>query len=133
MKVKLKGLNFFDVEQKKVIKKFVEFLQKEVPLVDDCSIEFTDNRPYDMTTGVRVKNNKMFVLAKDRLLADILRTISHEWVHELQHQRLGLKEKQRTQNIGGPEENMANIMMGILFKRYEKEYPEDKKLLYNED
>jgi hypothetical protein len=133
MKVKLKGLKFFNDEQKQVIEKFVKFIQKEVPLVDDCVIEFTDDRPYDMTTGVRVTPNVMYILGRDRMLADILRTIAHEWMHEFEHQRLGEKESQITQDIGGPHENLANIMMGILFKRYEKEYSEDKKILYNED
>ena len=133
MKVKIKGISRFTNEQKKVIEKFVRFIQQEVPLIKDCVLEFTDSRPYDMTTGVRVKPNIMYVLGRDRMIADILRTIAHEWMHELEHQRLGLKEKQRTQNIGGPEENMANIMMGILFKKYEKEYPEDKHILYNEE
>lgn len=133
MNIKIKGISFFNEQQKEVIQKFINFLQDEVPLIKDCIIEFTEKRPYDMTTGVRVTPNQMFILCRDRMMADILRTIAHEWIHELQHQRLGLKEKEKTQNIGGPEENMANILMGILFKRYEKNFPDDKKTLYNED
>jgi hypothetical protein len=65
-------------------------------------------------------------------LVDILRTLAHEWIHEFQHQKLGLKEKTKVQDIGGPEENMANIIAGIFMKQFQKEYPEMDKVLYDE-
>lgn len=134
MKIKIKNIKkFFNEEQQSIIEKFVSFLTEEVPLKKDIVLSFTDYRPYDMTTGVRVKPNMIYVLGRDRMLADILRTISHEWMHEFEHQKLGVSEKKRVQNIGGPNENLANIMMGILFKRFEKKYPEDKSIIYNED
>ena len=73
-------------EQVEVIKEFTAFLQKELPLSDDVNINFVYDRSVKMTTGVRFPHGKMYVLAGNRLLIDILRTLGHEWVHEYQHQ-----------------------------------------------
>lgn len=134
MKLPLKNIKkFFDDEEVSVIKQFLSFMQKEAPLKKGVNIEFTDNRPYNMTTGLRIPNHNIFVLSKDRLLADILRTIAHEWIHEFQHQKLSLSEKEKIQNIGGHEENLANIVAGIIFKKFEKENQNFKKVIYGEN
>ena len=75
-----------------------------------------------MTTGVRYPNGNLFVLASNRLLIDILRTLSHEWVHEFQHQKMGLKDNQKIQNIGGPEENMASALSSVFLKKFQKQF-----------
>jgi len=53
-------------------------------------------------------------------------------VHEYQHQKLNLDNKKKIQDIGGPEENMANTLSGILVKLFAKKHPETENLLYNE-
>jgi hypothetical protein len=75
--------------------------------------------------------NKIKVLVKDRMLIDVLRTLVHEWVHEFQHQKMGLKDDAEIQDIGGPVENMANVLAGIIMKKFQKEYPEFKKVIYS--
>jgi hypothetical protein len=85
-----------------------------------------------MTTGVRLPNHTIHVLSKGRLLIDILRTISHEWVHEYQHQKMGYKDTDKIQDIGGPEENMSNVLSGIFMKQFQKKYPDLNKVVYNE-
>lgn len=133
MKVCFKGLNkFFNNEQIEVIKTFIEFIQGETSLKRDIHITFLNKRVGNMTTGQRITHHVINVLAHDRLLIDVLRTLAHEWVHEFQHQQLGLKEKTKIQDIGGPEENMANIIAGIFMKQFQKEYPELDKILYDE-
>jgi len=133
MKVCFKSLNkFFDTEQIEVIKTFIEFIQGETPLKKDVHIMFVDTRDGHMTTGVRRTHHKIKVLARERLLIDVLRTVAHEWVHEYQHQELGLKEKTKIKDIGGPEENMANVLSGVFMKKFQKEYPEMDEILYNE-
>ena len=64
---------------------------------------------------------------------NLLRTLAHEWIHEYQYQKMGLKDNQKIQDIGGPEENMANILSGIFIKKFEKQYPNHSKLLYGEN
>jgi hypothetical protein len=133
MKVCFKNLKkYFNNEQVETIKTFVQLIQGETSLKKDITIEFLDDRTGKMTTGSRL-SSKIKIFVKNRLLIDVLRTLSHEWVHEFQHQRLGLKEKTKIKDIGGPEENMANILAGIMLKKFQKEYPELDKILYNEN
>jgi hypothetical protein len=115
-----------------VIKKFLQFLQSQLPLNQEVRITFTDSREIPMTTGVRMPDNEIVVLAKGRLLIDILRTVSHEWVHEFQYQKMGVRDDEKIQDIGGPEENMCNILSGIFIKKFEKKYPELSNITYGE-
>jgi hypothetical protein len=85
-----------------------------------------------MTTGVRRPNSEIFVLTSKRLLIDVLRTLAHEWVHEYQHQKMGLNDDQPIQDIGGKVENMANALGGIMVKKFEKEFPKHEDALYGE-
>jgi hypothetical protein len=115
-----------------VIKEFIKFLQSEVPLKKPINIEFLSKRNGEMTTGKRSRN-KILILTNGRLLIDIMRTISHEWVHEFQYQQLGLDEKAKIQDIGGPVENMANILSGIFMKKFQNKKPKFKKIMYGEN
>ena len=133
MKVKLKNKeNYFSKKELQSIEVFVKFLQNQLPLNKDISIAFEKERTKKMTTGVRLPKHHIHVLAKDRLLIDVLRTLSHEWVHEYQHQKLGLKDTDRVQSIGGPEENMANILSGIFLKKFIKDYPKHQRVIFGE-
>lgn len=133
MKVCIKNSKTEITEKKlKVIHSFIKFLQKEVPLSSDVEITFTDEHKKTGTTGIRMPGNKIYVLVKGRMLVDILRTLSHEWVHEYQHQKLGLPDKAKIQNIGGPEENMCNILSGIFMKKFDKSNPKFRKIIYEQ-
>jgi hypothetical protein len=133
MKVCIKNNNSITLEQSKVVKDFVSMIQTELPLTNDVNINFVPERDVKMTTGVRFPKGKIFVLSGNRLLIDILRTLAHEWVHEYQHQKMGLKDNEKIQDIGGPEENMANTLSGIFIKQFDKKFPNHSKLLYGED
>ena len=115
-----------------VIRKFLQFLQSQLPLNQEVRITFTDSREVPMTTGVRMPDNEIVVLVKGRLLIDILRTISHEWAHEFQYQKMGVRDDVKIQDIGGPEENMCNVLSGIFIKKFEKKYPELNDITYGE-
>jgi pheromone shutdown protein TraB len=131
MKVCLKGSKkFYSELEINVIKQFIKFINTDIPLNKDVRIEFLDKKTGQMTTGSRM-SHKIKVLAKERMLIDVLRTLVHEWVHEFQHQKLGLKDNDKIQDIGGPEENMANVLAGIIMKKFQKEYPEFKKVIYS--
>lgn len=121
------------MEQSKVVKDFVSMIQTELPLTNDVNINFVPKRDVKMTTGVRFPNGNIFVLSGNRLLIDILRTLAHEWVHEYQHQKMGLKDNEKIQDIGGPEENMANTLSGIFIKQFDKKFPNHSKFLYGEN
>jgi hypothetical protein len=46
---------------------------------------------------------------------------------------MGLKDTDRIQDIGGPEENMANVLAGVFIKKFQKEFPNYTKIIYGED
>ena len=117
-------------EQLEVISSFIKFLQSQLPLSSDVEVNLTGDQSTTGTTGVRTPGSKMYILAKGRMLIDILRTISHEWVHEYQYQEMGLDDKKKIQDIGGPEENMSNVLSGIFMKKFDKQNPDFKDRLY---
>lgn len=117
-------------EQVEVISSFIKFLQSQLPLSSDVEIKFVDDQNKTGTTGVRMPGSKINILAKGRMLIDILRTLSHEWVHEYQTQEMGVDEKEKIQDIGGPEENMSNVLSGIFIKKFDKQNPDFKERLY---
>jgi len=117
-------------EQVEVISSFIKFLQSQLPLSSNIEIKFVDDQNETGTTGVRMPGSKINVLAKGRMLIDILRTLSHEWVHEYQTQEMGVDEKEKIQDIGGPEENMSNVLSGIFIKKFDKQNPDFKERLY---
>jgi len=134
MKVCFKGISKFSSPKEiEALREFVTYLQTELPLKDDVFITFKGGRDIKMTTGVRMPKHQIFVLADKRLLIDILRTVSHEWVHEFQHQKMGLKDNQKVPNIGGPVENMANVLSGIFLKKFDKIFPDYSPIIYEEE
>ncbi len=122
----------FSPDQINVIDNFIKLLQTELVLSDDVYISFVENRDSSMTTGVRRPNNEILVLSGNRLLIDILRTLAHEWVHEYQYQKMGLKDDEPIQDIGGKEENMPNALSGIMVKKFAKKHPKLESILYGE-
>jgi hypothetical protein len=80
-----------------------------------------------MTTGKRNTEDELFVLSKNRMNRDILRTLAHEWVHE--YQRTILK-RSKGPDIGGKNEDEANAFSGAIMKKYEKNFPKDEEKMY---
>jgi len=119
--------NSGNIEQKKLIKKFIDFLDKEYPLKNDLKIDFLEKRTGTMTTGSRTNNNRLKILVKDRLNRDILKTIAHEWIHE--YQRTVLK-RNKGPKIGGQNEDEANSLAGSLIKKFEKNNKSEDNIIY---
>lgn len=116
-----------DKKNFKLIDKFILFLQDEFPLKKDLVINFVGERVGKMTTGSRRDDNEIFVLTNKRIIRDILRTLSHEWVHEYQ---ITILKYPKGKNIGGKNEDMANAESGSLIKKFEKKYPKIEKKMY---
>lgn len=131
MRLCLRGLKDYGYS-KELMNDFLKLLQGELPLSDDITIHLTKDREGKMTTGVR-NPDEMKILASGRMLIDVLRTISHEWVHEYQHQKMGLSDEKPIQDIGGPEENMASVLGSIFIKRFQKEFPQYEDELYRQN
>ena len=112
---------------KDVCDTFIKFLFSELPLKHDIKIFFLKNRIGHMTTGARDENRTIKVLVKDRINRDILRTLAHEWVHEYQMTILG---REHGPNIGGINEDEANLIAGRLLKIFEKQHPHKEYMMY---
>jgi hypothetical protein len=111
----------------KYIHEFIKFLNKNYPLERDVTITFLPKRIGLMSTGSRNQKSEINVLAKGRILRDILRTLSHEWVHEYQRTILN---RDKGPNIGGKNEDEANAFAGRLVKMFEKEHPDLEEKMY---
>jgi len=106
---------------------FIKYLQKKFPLENDVVIYFLGERIGHMTTGSRTPKHQLKILSKHRINRDILRTLVHEWVHEYEHM---VMEYPKGPNIGGRNENIANIESGIIMKKFEKDYPDLEDWMY---
>lgn len=112
-----------------VIKQFIVLLQKENPLDLKVTIEFIANRKGKMTTGSSLEKDSIIkVLFKDRMLADILRTLSHEWAHLYDRQKLKIKDRR---DVGGESEDYANKVSGKLTKKFIRNNPKLHKKIFN--
>jgi len=116
-----------DKGKHKYIHEFIKFLDKNYPLERDVTITFLPKRIGLMSTGSRNQKSEIKVLAKGRMLRDILRTLSHEWVHEYQ---LTILDREQGTDIGGINEDEANSIAAKLLKIFEKLHPEKEYMMY---
>jgi hypothetical protein len=109
-------------EKQEVINHFVEFLYDKMPVDNIKEIMFVGDREGSMTTGsYTIETGIIKVLSKNRMLIDVLRTLSHEWIHAAQHDFLGWD---KGPDIGGRNEDGCNIYSGMLLKQYQQEHPD---------
>lgn len=114
-------------DKQQIVNDFVSFVNKR--------IDFKDNIPniklsYDEDVAQEMKSfgrympetNEIIVVAKNRNLADILRTIAHELVH--QKQKKDNKLNQNSGETGSPEENEANALAGVLMRDFAQNNPQ---------
>jgi hypothetical protein len=121
IKVKYKNADL-DKEKQEVINHFVEFLYDKMPVDNIKEIMFVGDREGNMTTGsYTIETGIIKVLSKNRMLIDVLRTLSHEWIHAAQHDFLGWD---KGPDIGGRNEDGCNIYSGMLLKQYQQEHPD---------
>lgn len=110
---------------------YIKYLQKHYPLKEKVEIHFIDKRDGNMTTGAYDnKKKEILVLSKGRMNIDIMRTLTHEWIHQYQTQILNRK---KGKNIGGQNENEANAIAGVLIKKFEKGKPTYEPKMYNDN
>jgi len=111
------------------LKKFIKFLQNSMPLSGEIELWLLNKPIGKMTTGsYNHKKSRIKELVKNRILADIFRTISHEWAHAYDRQKIKIKDRQ---DIGGDSENFANSVSGALTKYYIKSNPKFKEEFYS--
>jgi hypothetical protein len=108
---------------------FLKFCRDELDITNDIRVFLLkkDNNLNLTTGGYSPKDKCVYTIAEGRQIADILRTIAHELVH--QKQDLQGKIKGNIPDIGGVIEDTANAIAGRLVKMYVKKY--DSKEIYS--
>jgi Zn-dependent peptidase ImmA (M78 family) len=112
----------FDDRKLATTKKFLNFCCDELGLNDKftCKIVFDRESNGVKTTAYYIDDNKLVVVyGKNRMLGDILRSIAHELIHQLQHQEGRIEYP--VQDIGGEIEDEANAKAGSLVKTFIKQ------------
>jgi len=111
-----------------ILKKFFELLQKIMPLSKEINIVFLNKRKGKMTTGsYKHSVHTIKVLIKNRILADMLRTLSHEWGHAFDREHINFKDRR---DVGGKSENFANAISGAVTKHFIKKHPELEDVIF---
>ena len=114
-----------------IIKDFILELQSKIPLKGEVEIELLDKRKGKMTTGSFInKKHLIKVLFKERMLADVLRTLSHEWAHCYDHQKLNIKDRKE---VGGKAEDYANETSGEITKGFIRKHPKLQNKIFSID
>jgi len=114
-------------EQVDVIKQFIKYLTKELDLKElpnKLTLSYnTDEAKSKHTFGYFDPNtNAIWLYVKDRNVADILRTLAHEFVHRKQAEEGRIE--QNSGDTGSEIENEANAMAGVLLRNFGKNHEE---------
>jgi len=111
----------FDDKKINTTKKFINFCCDELGLQDKftCKIVYDRESNGVKTTAYYQDDDKLTVVyGKNRMLGDILRSVAHELVHQLQHQDGRIEYP--VQDVGGEIEDEANAKAGELVKLFIK-------------
>ncbi len=113
-------------EKNQIIKEFVQFVNDEFKFgskIPNITISYKENQAEkEHSFGHFIPQNKTIrVIATNRNLADVLRTLAHELVHY--KQLLDGKLNSESGKTGSNEENEANAMAGVLLREFGKTNP----------
>ena len=115
------ALNFNDMK-KSIVKNFITYTCKKLNLKKVPTIELVAERIQSMTTGAYdPEKDKIYILAQNRLMADVLRTLAHELVHAMQRETGKFNVGDEVQDAGGSIEDEANAKAGELLKLFVKD------------
>lgn len=105
-----------------ILKRFIVFLKRELRLTYDIPYILIDDSDFakkNMTFGM-MNGEILYISIINRHPIDILRTVSHEFVHYKQV----MDGKRISSNPGSPSENEANAKAGEIIRKYSKLNPE---------
>jgi hypothetical protein len=106
----------------KHISNFLKFCRDELDITNDIRLFLLNKKNHlEITTGgYSPKDKCVYTIFEGRQMADVLRTIAHELVH--QKQDLQGKIVGDIPDIGGVIEDTANAIAGRLVKMYVKKF-----------
>lgn len=103
---------------------FIDFCASEIPIQGSIvvSLEPKMDKGVITTGGFNMGDHTIKARWEGRAFVDVLRTIAHELVHYGQLERGEFDDPSYMhQDIGGPIEDEANAVAGVLIKRFAKE------------
>jgi len=114
-------------EKNKIINIFIDFVKEKLELGDDnprIIISYDNKEAQEMKSFGKntPEANEIRVVAINRNLADVLRTLGHELVHTKQYKEGKLKSD--SGEDGSEFENEANSKAGLIMREFGKKYPE---------
>jgi hypothetical protein len=119
----------YDDTKINVIRQYIRFVIKEVGIEGAFRLVFTTEREklgVKTTAYYRDKDKMVVVYAKNRMLGDVLRSVTHELVHKKQYEEGRIKHP--VQDVGGEIEDEANAKAGAIIKLFIKDNPMGKFL-----
>lgn len=122
---KRKGRPTSKIQFEVILKRFTLFLKRELQLTYDIPVILVDDT--DFAKRVRafgeISNDNIIHLSIiNRHPMDILRTLSHEFIHYKQHMEKGIHH--RSSKAGSMTENQANAKAGEIMRKYGNLHPE---------
>lgn len=113
-------------KRSEIVNDFVNFVNDKLELNDNhpnINLSYDNALAQDMKSYGRYvpETNEILVVAINRNLGDVLRTIAHELVHH--KQKLDNRLKPDSGETGSDEENEANSVAGILLRDFGKTNP----------
>ena len=110
---------------------FILFCANKLPIEGEFEVHLVNSRePHNISTTAlyEVGNNCCKVYAKNRALADVMRSVAHEMTHMMQDQ-IGILNGGPIRDAGGFHEDQANAKAGELIKLFAKSKP-GRKAIY---
>lgn len=106
-----------------IIDEFIEYCKQRLQIEGEPNIEFIDDRDWAVKKrsfgSYNHEKNRIRVYTGNRNLADTLRTLAHELVHERQREVGKIKDGSAGET-GSEVENEANALAGVLMRDYGK-------------
>jgi len=123
-----RGISDMTEEKIKIIQDFINFACEKLNIEEPVYIYLRKDRGDDgITTAAYFPyENENHIRVGGRALVDILRSIGHELTHNRQREAGVYKVGDSVQPIGGPIEDKANSIAGILIKDFAFNYGNDK-------
>ena len=115
----------WDDSKAKIINRFMDFATDYLS-IDRPKIKLINQEGYTQEYksfgGYLPSEEKIFVVVRNRNMADILRTLAHEMVHHMQN--LDGRLTPTSGEDGSPDENEANSLAAVLMRKFGRENPD---------
>jgi hypothetical protein len=124
-----KKLDNLSPEKVTILKQFLLFCKKKLDIKTEIKLYLIPKKnDFNITTGgYNINDKSIYIVFEGRQIADIMRTIAHELVHQKQDNNGELNGK--IPDIGGIIEDTATAIAGRLIKLYVKVY--DARKIYS--